>query len=84
MKEKIKYKIKDLKYYFSIVFDFLKLNKYIFLSSKLINRLNIILSSDLDDNVKLDNIKIVYSDFKIDYDFNEFNENIKVKNKFER
>lgn len=84
MKEKIKYKIKDIKYYFFIVFDFLKLNKYIFLSSKLINRLNIILNSNLDDNIKLDNIKVVYNDFKIDYDFNEFNENIKIKNNFER
>lgn len=84
MKEKIKYKIKDIKYYFFIVCDFLKLNKYIFLSSKLINRLSIILNSNLDDNVKLDNIKMIYSDFKIDYDFNEFNENINIKNKFER
>ena len=60
------------------------MNKYIFLSSKLINRIELILKSDLDNTTKIDNIIISYNDFKIDYDFEEFNEKVSIENNFDR
>ncbi len=81
---KIKNKISYIKYYLKILFDFSKLNKYIFLSSKLINRIELILKSDLDNTTKIDNIIISYNDFKIDYDFEEFNEKVSIENNFDR
>jgi len=80
---KIKEKIKEVKYYLEILTDFSKLNKYIYLSSILINRVGIILNNNLDNENKLNNLDLIYSDFKIDYDFEEFKEKIKVENKFE-
>ena len=81
-------KIKDyyviLKNYFKILLDFKNLNKYIFLSSIFLNRVEQLLNSDLDNSIILENIKISFSSFKIDYNDDDFITGTQVNNKFER
>lgn len=82
MKKKLNDSLNRYKYYFSVLRDFSKLNNYIFLSTKFINRVEKLLFSDLPDELILENIKICYSDFKNDYDRDDFSEGVNVKNEF--
>lgn len=81
-------KIKDyysiLKNYLKILLDFKNLNKYIYLSSIFINRVEQLLYSDLEKDVILDNIVISFSSFKVDYNDEDFIIGTEVNNKFER
>lgn len=79
---KIKEFICNIKFYLKILLDFKDLNRYIYLSSIFINRLETILNSDLSDNIKLNNIEISYGDFKVNYEINDINAGVEVKNDF--
>lgn len=83
MREKIKNKINEIKAYFIIIKDFDKLNKYIFYSSIFVDRVEELLSSDLSDPVILDNIKMSYSDYKVNFLEDNFSNYTEVDNKFE-
>ena len=86
MKEKIN-KLKELwnnlSNYSKILTDFQTLNKYIYYSSIFINRVDQIIYSDLDNETILNNIKLSYSDFKIEY-IDDFEKGITINNRFER
>lgn len=86
MKEKIN-KLKELwnnlLNYFKILTDFQTLNKYIYYSSIFINRVDQIIYSDLDNETIVNNIKLSYSDFKIEY-IDDFEKGITINNRFER
>lgn len=79
---KIKEFISNIKFYLKILLDFKDLNRYIYLSSIFINRLETILNSDLSDNIKLNNIEISYGDFKVNYEINDIKAGVEVKNDF--
>lgn len=83
-KNKYNERKKIIKSYLVLINDFSKLNKYIFLSNKCLNRLEIILFSDLPDEIKLNNIEIIYSDFKNDFETSDFLNGVKVINNFDR
>lgn len=83
MKERIKEKIIKIKYYFNILRDFSKLNKYIFYSSIFVNRVEELLSSDLSDSVILDNIKMSFSDYKVNFLEENFSNFTNVNNNFD-
>jgi len=86
MKEKIK-KLQilfdNLKNYFKILTDFQTLNKYVYYSSIFIDRVDKIIYSDFDDETILNNIRLSYSDFKIEY-IEDFETGFSINNKFER
>ena len=84
MKEKIKNYISFLNYYFKYLLDFKNLNKYIYLSSLFLNRVEKLLSSNMSRDVILDNIEISYSDFKVDYDDLDFSSCVNVDNRFNK
>ncbi len=84
MIKKIKYYYFILKNYFKILLDFKNLNKYIYLSSIFLNRVEQLLNSNLDQDTILKNIEISFSAYKIDYDDEDFNIGTNVDNKFER
>ncbi len=79
---KIKEFISNIKFYLKILLDFKDLNRYIYLSSIFINRLETILNSDLSDNIKLNNIEISYGDFKVNYEINDIKSGVEVNNDF--
>lgn len=82
--KKIKKYVSYIKYYYGIISDFANLNKYIFYSSIFLNRLEKILYSDLTDDVILNNIKIAYSDFKIEHLSEDFTAGIDIRNNFQK
>ena len=81
--KKIKILFNDLKFYFKVLKDFSELNRYVFFSSKCLNRLERLLYSNLGSEVILDNIKIIYNDFKIDYEKDDLVEGVNIKNGFQ-
>lgn len=77
---KIKKIIKRFKIYFNYVLDFARLNNYVLLSTKFINEVDSILyDDDFTDVEKIDYIKSVYSDFKVDYDKDDFKKGVDFK-----
>lgn len=72
-----------IKFYFKILLNFKDLNKFIRLASVFINKIEFVLSSNDDIETKYNNISKYFSDFKIDYEENDFVEGVDVKNDFE-
>ncbi len=83
MIEKIKILKRNLKFYFNILLDFKNLNKYIYFSSVFLNKLELILNSNLEYEEKINNIEIIYSDFKLDFEDKDFNSGVILENKFD-
>ena len=84
MLNKLKDKFYIIKYYFGIIKDFSKLNRYVILSSIFCSRVEQLLNSNLQDDVILNNIKMSYSNFKVDYDLDDIVSGVSFNNKFER
>lgn len=72
-----------IKFYFKILLNFKDLNKFIRLASVFINKIEFVLSSNDDIETKYNNISKYFSDFKIDYEENDFVEGVDVKNDFD-
>lgn len=83
MFKKIKNKISEFNLYFKTLKDFSKLNNYIFYSTIFLNRVEELLSSSLDDSVILDNIKMSYSNYKINFLEEDFSNLNNIDNNFD-
>lgn len=83
--KKIKLYISYVKNYFRILTTFEKLNEYIFNSSIFLTRLeNILYSNELNEEQKLLNIEMSYSDFKVNNLEENFDNGVVVNNDFNK
>jgi len=69
-------KKKDLKKYMEIITDFQQLNNYVKVSTVFFNAIESILKSDIPIEEQLEQIKVIYSNFKIDLNISDFVEGI--------
>lgn len=69
--------------YFHTLLDFYKLSNYVKVSTKFFNHLEATLGSDLSNNYKIELIKGIYSNFKVDLNLDDFVEGIPNQNKFD-
>lgn len=83
--KKIKLYISYIKNYFKILTTFEKLNEYVFNSSIFLTRLeNILYSNELNEEQKLLNIEMSYSDFKVNNLEENFDNGVVVNNDFNK
>lgn len=83
--KKFKLYISYIKNYFRTLTTFEKLNEYIFNSSIFLTRLeNILYSNELNEEQKLLNIEMSYSDFKVNNLEENFDNGVVVNNDFKK
>lgn len=80
---RIKSIYENIKYYLNILTDFISLNKYVFYSSIFINKVDKLLKSNVDSNTFIYNLRLYYSDFKIEY-FDDLDNGVTINNKFDK